>query len=180
MSEYADFAGILNEGYKKSNKRKFTPEGYQYDSELSNHNQQVYYHPEHKKLIVNVTGTHNLKDVGTDLLALGGGLKYTGRYKSANRTAERARKKYQPSETTVTGHSLGGAIASRIAKDDEKIRTLNKLHVPLSKLRKNEKHVHVKGDFLTNMGPATKTVKRKKGAGLAHSIDNIKNLDVDI
>jgi hypothetical protein len=47
--------------------------GYQIDKSLSNDNQQVYYNPETKKILYNVTGSHNLSDwVNSDLkLALG-------------------------------------------------------------------------------------------------------------
>jgi hypothetical protein len=47
--------------------------GYQIDKGLSNENQQVYYNPESKKLLYNITGSHNLTDwVNSDLkLALG-------------------------------------------------------------------------------------------------------------
>jgi len=47
--------------------------GYQIDKGLSNENQQVYYNPENKKLLYNITGSHNLTDwVNSDLkLALG-------------------------------------------------------------------------------------------------------------
>jgi hypothetical protein len=47
--------------------------GYQIDKGLSNENQQVYYNPENKKLLYNVTGSHTLGDwVNSDLkLALG-------------------------------------------------------------------------------------------------------------
>ena len=47
--------------------------GYQIDKGLSNENQQVYYNPETKKLLYNVTGSHTVGDwVNSDLkLALG-------------------------------------------------------------------------------------------------------------
>jgi len=47
--------------------------GYQIDKGLSNENQQVYYNPETKKLLYNVTGSQSLQDwVNSDLkLALG-------------------------------------------------------------------------------------------------------------
>ena len=32
------------------------------------HNQQVYYNPNEKKLLMSVAGTHNLRDVGTDFM----------------------------------------------------------------------------------------------------------------
>ena len=40
--------------------------GYNLDLKLSNHNKQVYYNPDHKKLFVSVAGTHNARDWGTD------------------------------------------------------------------------------------------------------------------
>jgi hypothetical protein len=48
--------------------------GYQIDKGLSNENQQVYYNPESKKLLYNVTGSQSLQDwVNSDAkLALGG------------------------------------------------------------------------------------------------------------
>jgi hypothetical protein len=47
--------------------------GYVIDTKLSNDNQQVYYNPQTKKLLYNVTGSHSLQDwVNSDLkLALG-------------------------------------------------------------------------------------------------------------
>lgn len=53
--------------------REMAKYGYQIDKGLSNDNQQVYYNPETKKLLYNVTGSHTLGDwVNSDLkLALG-------------------------------------------------------------------------------------------------------------
>ena len=66
----------LRIGYLSGNKKKgdeISKYGYQIDKGLSNDNQQVYYNPESKKLLYNVTGSHNLTDwVNSDLkLALG-------------------------------------------------------------------------------------------------------------
>jgi hypothetical protein len=53
--------------------REMAKYGYQIDKALSNDNQQVYYNPESKKLLYNVTGSHTVGDwVNSDLkLALG-------------------------------------------------------------------------------------------------------------
>jgi len=135
--------------------------GYQIDKGLSNDNQQVYYNPETKKLLYNVTGSHSLQDwVNSDLkLALGikknagkpiiergiekllpeawkkgfdrsyenvfGGLKDTDRYKQADETLKAAKAKYQPAETALTAHSLGGRIIQDIAKKDDKVYALD-------------------------------------------------------
>lgn len=135
--------------------------GYQIDKKLSNENQQVYYNPETKKLLYNVTGSHNLSDwVNSDLkLALGvrknqgkpliergveallpeswkkgfsrgyenifGGFKDTDRYKQADETLKKAKAKYAPTETAITGHSLGGRIVQDIAKKGDKVFALD-------------------------------------------------------
>lgn len=135
--------------------------GYVIDKKLSNDNQQVYYNPETKKLLYNVTGSHNLTDwVNSDLkLALGirknegkpilergiekllpdswkkgfdrgyenifGGLKDTTRYKQADETLKAAKAKYQPSDVSLSGHSLGARIIQDIAKKDDKVYALD-------------------------------------------------------
>jgi hypothetical protein len=66
----------LRVGYlpnEKQQGQEMAKYGYQIDKALSNDNQQVYYNPETKKLLYNVTGSHSLQDwVNSDLkLALG-------------------------------------------------------------------------------------------------------------
>lgn len=66
----------LRVGYlpnEKQQGQEMAKYGYQIDKGLSNDNQQVYYNPETKKLLYNVTGSHSLQDwVNSDLkLALG-------------------------------------------------------------------------------------------------------------
>ena len=66
----------LRVGYLPSEKQQgqeMSKYGYQIDKGLSNDNQQVYYNPESKKLLYNVTGSHTLDDwLNSDLkLALG-------------------------------------------------------------------------------------------------------------
>lgn len=135
--------------------------GYQIDKGLSNENQQVYFNPESKKLLYNVTGSHSLQDwVNSDLkLALGirknegkpiiergiesllpqswkkgfdrgyenvfGGFKDTDRYKQADETLKKAKAKYAPAETSITGHSLGGRIIQDIAKKGDVVHALD-------------------------------------------------------
>jgi hypothetical protein len=61
---------IPNENKKAQEMLKY---GYEIDKGLSNDNQQVYYNPDNKKLLYNITGSHNLSDwANSDLkLALG-------------------------------------------------------------------------------------------------------------
>ena len=53
---------VVKAGYDPNKRNVVTNSGYRYDDDLSNHNQQVYYNPNEKKLLVNVTGSHNAKD----------------------------------------------------------------------------------------------------------------------
>ena len=53
-------------GSKKA-KNKILAEEYIKDKKLSFENQKVFYNPENKKLLVNVAGTHNSKNVVTDV-----------------------------------------------------------------------------------------------------------------
>jgi hypothetical protein len=64
--------GYIGDENKKG--REMAKYGYQIDKGLSNDNQQVYFNPESKKLLYNVTGSQSLNDwVNVDAkLALGG------------------------------------------------------------------------------------------------------------
>lgn len=84
------FQEVLKNSYAKKKAKNI--KGYELDNELSNGNNQVYFNPTDKKLLYSVTGTHNLKDWGTDLYLATGHLKETNRYKEAKRTLESAKK----------------------------------------------------------------------------------------
>ena len=64
---------VLKNSYKS--KPAVNMNGYELDKSLSNHNQQVYYNPNEKKLLMSVAGTHNLRDVWTDFMLGVGKLK---------------------------------------------------------------------------------------------------------
>ena len=64
---------VLKNSYKS--KPSANMNGYELDKSLSNHNQQVYYNPNEKKLLMSVTGSHNLRYVGTDFMLGTGKLK---------------------------------------------------------------------------------------------------------
>ena len=142
MSE-VDLYDVLKNSYsdKKKQMDSLKRNGYNYDSMLSNHNQQVYYNPTDRKLIVNVAGTHNLHDVGTDLYLAAGKLKDTNRYKEADKIFKEAKQKYRPSKTNVVGHSLGGSIASYISGNNDKVHTLNSGYTIGEKTKKIEMNI---------------------------------------
>ena len=95
--------------------------GYIYDKDLSNHNQQVYFHPDQKKLLVSIAGTHNASDLVTDARMMAGGLKNTDRFKSAQSTLNTAKNKYGVDSATIAGHSLGGVIGSYAGSSKDKV-----------------------------------------------------------
>jgi dienelactone hydrolase len=174
-------------GDKKA-KDKLSQAGYRYDSMLSNHNQQVWYNPNEKKLLYNVAGTHNIRDVGTDAYLLAGKLKDTNRYKEADNILHQAKQKYNPANTTVTGHSLGSTIANQIASkgNGDKVYALDG-GFPFGQELTNNKNFHnyrTAGDIVSilsqnkaNVNNIT-TLRNKnwfKDPLTAHNVDNIRN-----
>jgi len=171
--------------------------GYNYDSMLSNHNQQVWYNPNDKKMMVNIAGTHNLKDWGTDVALAFGKLKSTGRYKQAEKVLKQAKSKYgNDIQTNITGHSLGGSIAQKIGskKDNDKVIALDSGYTIGQKTRSydgNQQHFRTKGDVVSLLGSNAKNMKTLKNNNIktgilpydvlkSHDIENIKNENIFI
>ena len=141
---------IKNSYASEKDQSKFGSEcGYEFDKELSNDNNQVYYNPKSNHLMMSVSGTHNVSDVGTDLKMMASGIKSTDRYKQAEMTLGKAKAKYNPKSVTATGHSLGGAIVSDLDGIDQKV-TFNKAHTnPFKKTPGNETHLRTYGDIVS-------------------------------
>jgi len=176
-------------GDKKA-KQELTNSGYKYDSMMSSRSQQVWYHPEAKKLLVNVAGTHNLRDVGTDMYLQMGKLKDTSRYKEAGKTLENAKPKYGVDSATVTSHSLGGAIAQYMSSKNDNVYTLDKGATIGQKTRTNESVYRSSGDVVSGMNANSKrmTTVDHNGLGMfnylnplgSHNVDNIKKSGITI
>jgi hypothetical protein len=179
---------VLKNSYadKKKQMEGLKRNGYNYDSMLSNHNQQVYYNPNDKKLLVSVAGTHNLKDWGTDAYLALGKLKDTSRYKEANQIFKEAKRKYNPKKTTVTGNSLGGSIAGYIAGKNDKVVTHNKGATIGQKMRANETHFRTNGDVVSLLNAKSKHTVNLKNPNLfkdpyhAHLVGTLKNSKIKI
>jgi len=178
-------------GDKKA-RQQLANAGYKYDSMLSNHNQQVWYNPNDKKLLYNIAGTHNIKDWGTDLYLALGKLKDTNRYKEAKQTLENAKLKYGNDITTnITGHSLGGAIAQYVGDKNDKVYTLNKGATIGQKTRNNETAFRTSGDAVrvlsSNANRMTTLENRNRATGLlpldtlkSHHVENIRKENIQI
>ena len=181
---------VLKAGYDKTKRNDLNKYGYNYDSMLSNSNQQVYFNPNENKLLVNVAGTKSLQDVGTDLYLAFGDLKSTNRYKQARDTLNKAKEKYNVDNATITGHSLGGAISQYIAGKDDKAITLDKGATIGQKSRKNESAYRVEGDIVSLLNAGAKrttTLENDKPSFLpirnvlnAHAVDRIKDKNIFI
>lgn len=93
--------------------------GWNVDDELSDHHSTIYHNPNTKHTVVAFRGTKDKHDLGTDaLLFLGLGGK-TNRYKTANNITDKVISKYGRENTSLTGHSLGGDIASNVSKNKD-------------------------------------------------------------
>ena len=162
-------------------------DGFVRDDVLSNDNYQTYFNPESKKLIFSVSGTHNLRDVGTDLWLAAGGLKSTKRYKQADNALKKAKQKHSPTATSVVGHSLGGSIAQNIASKGDDIKTLDAGYTFGQRTR--GEHYRTSGDVVSALGagakhtttladPHPKTGIFSLDSLRAHNVDNIANHDI--
>ena len=184
QSGQLDLHDALKNSYSKNHKENMN--GYNLDKELSNHNQQVYYNPEHKKLVVSVAGTHNARDWGTDFYLGIGKLKDTNRYKEAKSVYDKAKYKYNPLQTTAIGHSLGSSIANYITSGNDKSVGLDGGYTIGQKARNNSTQYRSNGDIVSALGSNAKNMTTLKspqirtGLGLvdalrSHDVSNIKH-----
>ena len=178
-----DLHDVLKNSYSKNHKENMN--GYKIDKELSNHNQQVYYNPEHKKLVVSVAGTHNLRDWGTDLYLGLGKIKDTNRYKEAKNIYDKAKNKYNPMQTTAVGHSLGSTISNYIASSNDKAVGLDGGYTIGQSSRNNSKQFRSNGDIVSALGANNRNMQTLKspnirtGIGLIDALrsHNLKNIE---
>lgn len=142
-----DLKDVIYNSYHPQNNLQ----GYIRDNELSGRRQQVYINPENNQLLFSVAGTQSGTDVLTDGRVLFGGIKNTERYKHAEKTLKLAKDKYQGYDNTIVGSSLGGAIASRIASNDDKVYTYNSAEIG-GKNRNNTSAIRHSGDVISIAG----------------------------
>ena len=184
-----DLHDVLKNSY--SNKHRENMNGYKLDKELSNHNQQVYYNPDHKKLVVSVAGTHNLRDWGTDIFLGAGKLKDTNRYKEAKSVYDKAKNKYNPMQSTAVGHSLGSSISNYITSGNDKSVGLDGGYTIGQKTRSNSTQFRSSGDVVSALGANQKNMTTLKspnirtGIGLvdalrSHNVSNIAGAGITV
>jgi hypothetical protein len=179
-----DLHDVLKNSY--SNKHRENMNGYKLDKELSSTNQQVYYNPEHKKLVVSVKGTDMMspRDWGTDIFLGAGKLKDTNRYKEAKSVYDKAKNKYNPMQATAVGHSLGSSISNYITSGNDKSVGLDGGYTIGQTSRNNSKQFRSSGDVVSALGSNQKNMTTLKsphirtGIGLvdalrSHNVSNI-------
>jgi len=147
-----DLHDVIKSSYKEDLRDDLGKDaGYIYDKDLSSSTEAFYYNPEKNKLVMSVRGTASLDDVKTDFEMLRGRLKDTDRYKRADTSLKKAKEKYSGYDTTITGHSLGSAISSRIASGNDKVISYNKAEVG-GKKNKKEISIRDSGDIISGLG----------------------------
>jgi hypothetical protein len=141
-------ANALKIGYKSKEyqEQKMAKRGFVRDNDLSSNDHQAYYNKKKDKLLFNVTGTHNLYDVGTDFYLAAGHIKDTNRFQEADKMLKKSKEKYHPSSVTVIGHSLGAGVGSLIASKNDKVITLDKAATIGTRTRSNETAFRTAGD----------------------------------
>jgi hypothetical protein len=189
---------VLKAGYgdKKKQEAFAMEHGYIRDP-ASNDNQQIYFHAPSKSLLVNVTGTHNISDIGTDAALIAGKLQDTKRFKTAKQAIASAKEKYGVDSATLTGHSLGGGILQQGAGGkNDKVIALDSAMTIGQRVNPKQNIYRSSGDVVSVFGAGSKNVKtiqgkQKLGSGLgitgkirntleAHKVDNIKNKNIFI
>ena len=154
--------------------------GFSYDSSLSNKNNATYFNPYKNELIFNVKGTNPLsvQDIYTDVKLATGNLKSTDRYMQSRELLNKAKRLHKGAKTTITGYSLGGAIAGYIGDKNDKIYTYNKGATVNQPVRSNETAYRSGGDLVSGLNAGAnrmKTLKTYFQPLQAHKLTNIKN-----
>ena len=107
-------------------------------------------------------------------------MKDTNRYKEAESTLEKAKKKYNKSSATIIGHSLGSSIGSYIKKPDDKFIGLDGGYT-IGQPTRDDEHYRSKNDIVSLLGSNNtnmKTLKSNTNIFNAHDIDNIKGEEI--
>lgn len=161
--------------------KRIMESGYVKNDRLSDHRQQIFYNQAENKIMMNVAGTHTKKDWVTDIGLGLGLLKSTKRYQSAKKTLEKAKKEYGVETATINGHSLGGAIAQKIAGKKDTVNAYDSGMTIGDKARKGPGNViRQSGDLVSMLGSGQKTSGKFKTVLAAHDLKNIKKTKIYI
>lgn len=115
----------------------------------------AYLDKESGRLLFSVRGTKSLEDVGNWIPSQVGGLKWGDRYARDKKFVEDILARYPDKEADITGHSLGGAIATQIKKDmPDKIREAQVYNAAMNVMDREEgrsegvKRIYANDDYI--------------------------------
>lgn len=89
-----------------------------FDASLSDHETSVFVDHAAKQVITSFRGTAALGDLGTDTAIAAGLAKNSARYASSSDALNAVFSKYGDYSHTLTGHSLGGYLATELGKEN--------------------------------------------------------------
>ena len=146
---------------------------WQLDNDLSNHDISVLVNPKTKEVVSAVTGTrftnkkHKFRDLRSDLGIVFGVDKLGSRTSEVKDVVQQARKKYNDYDHTLTGHSLGGKVASNLSKSlDMPAVVFNKGSSPLG--------------FVTDKIMSWFNNDKKKGEVIHYTTNDLSKGNVDV
>jgi hypothetical protein len=180
-----DSADFSKDAYQSN--RQDNLHGYTYLPEESDEQIAVYKDDTNKNIMVALKGTSTMRDVITDLkLATGIALKDDEFYWRASRTIRKLKSKYKGYTIYVSGHSLGGAVARKLAEQFPDIKATG--FNPGSGIPqllsgsdpKNFTTIRNTGDVVSLLGKSsnensTRTTDSLNPFGGIHSIDSFTN-----
>lgn len=165
MNEKINLYDALEASYEtpKQAKERLKRYNYYVSDTLSTPDIKVAFNPVNRKLLLLGAGTNKLADIGTDAYLATGNLKLTNRYKEAKALLKKAKQAYNVDKATIVGHSLFGAIASGIAKDNDNIITYNKgAGISGNNYRPNERAYRSAGDIVSVLASGKKNMRTIK------------------
>jgi len=150
---------VLQAGYDPKKIKDVNLSGYINNPKYTNDNQQVYHNRRLTHTVVNISGTHNAKDIfyNDPMVAVGLG-EQLDRTKQARNVLEKARKDYPNSKITITSHSLGSNVGNIIKQPTDKHISYNGAYTPNQKHRSGTTNYRTKNDIVSTFAPKSKTI----------------------
>jgi hypothetical protein len=169
--EPAYHAALASYGDTES-EEKLKEKGYLVDPELSNPNEKVFVSD--KDVLIGYRGTQDVKDLYDDI-NLAFGRRNSPGFKKSNRTAEKAKKKYNR-DLVHAGHSLGGTKALEAQKRTGGRTVAFNPGQSILGERTDQKVYVNSNDIVANRikGSNLRVTKKRKGLLNAHALKQFK------
>lgn len=179
--DYQHLAEISKQAYEPADKRQERIGDWLYNRETSHDKRAVYHQPERSKVAVGFKGTdvRDPSDLLDDALIARGRLSLSPRVREERKFVKELKK--TGLDTTLTGHSLGAAIANQLSHDtgmkavgfSTPVNPATFAKDTVDKVRGDKTRVNftVKGDPIGVSHPYSIRKEPKKGMA-RHSVDN--------